>query len=346
MTKAIRAKMNAKLQSWKETLKPYSRPSRRRSIWQLANSIVPYLGLWYLAYRLLDVSYWATVGASVLAAGFLVRIFIIAHDCGHGSFFRSRKANAFWGGITSFMPFLPYHAWRHEHAVHHAHSGNLDRRGMGDIETLTVKEYVSRTRWERFRYRAYRHPVVMLVIGPLYTFLISYRFWPSRATRRVKMSVMRTNAALAIMVVAMTMMIGVKAFVLVQLPILLVSGAAGIWLFYVQHQFEGVYWERNEKWDFVEQSLKGSSYYKLPRVLQWFSGNIGFHHIHHLSAKVPNYYLEKCQKEIAAFHRVKAITLLSSLKSLSFRLWDEEKRKLVGFAVADAMLRSQAEAAR
>ncbi len=320
------------LQSWKKKLAPFQRADHRRSIWQLTDSLIPYIACWFVAYKLLDVSYWATLGVCVLAAGFLVRVFIISHDCGHGAFFRSRRANALCGAITSVLVCIPYYAWRHEHAVHHATSGNLDQRGVGDIKTMTVKEYLAASRWTRLKYRMYRHPVVMFGIGPLYTFLVSYRFWPPGANRRVKMSTVRTNLFLLALAVGLSILIGVKAYLLIQLPIIAFAGTAGVWLFYVQHQFDGVYWERSDKWDFVTQALEGSSYYKLPKLLQWFSGNIGFHHIHHLSARIPNYYLEKVQNCIPELQSVRAITLFESFKCLKFRLWDEERNRLVGFS--------------
>ena len=313
-------------------LAPYQIPSMARSIFQIANSLIPYVALWWLAYRLLDVSYWATLGVSVLAAGFLVRLFIISHDCGHGSFFKSKKANGIVGSITGFFSFVPYYRWKREHSIHHASSGDLDNRGVGDIEMMTVAEYMALPRRKRIANRLYRNPLVMFGIGPLFIFLINHRFFPKNATHREKLSVIRTNIAMAAVVTIMAFTIGIKAFVLVQLPIIAFAATAGVWLFYVQHQYEGVYWERHEKWDFLTQALEGSSFYRLPRVLQWFSGNIGFHHIHHLSARIPNYKLERCQRELAELQGVPVLTLSRSLKSLAFRLWDEERRLMVGFA--------------
>jgi omega-6 fatty acid desaturase (delta-12 desaturase) len=320
----------------------YQKPSMGRSILQLANSMIPYLALWYLAYRLLEVSYWATLGVSVLAAGFLVRIFIISHDCGHGSLFKSRKANDIVGGVTSFLAFVPYYRWKREHSIHHASSGNLDNRGVGDIHMLTVEEYMALPRWRRIGYRLYRNPIVMFGVGPLYLFLIHYRFSPRNATLREKLSVIRTNVAIAAAITVMALTIGIKAFVLVQLPIIAFAATAGVWLFYVQHQYEGVYWERHENWDFLTQALEGSSFYRLPAILQWFSGNIGFHHIHHLSARIPNYYLERCQREVEELKSVRVLTLPRSFKSLAFRLWDEKRRRLVGFARVAEIRREQA----
>jgi len=320
--------------SWVKAIAPYQKPVLWRSLWQIANSLGPYMILWFVAYKLLAVSYLASLGVCVLSGGFLIRVFIIAHDCGHGSFFKSRKANAICGSIASTLPQLPYHAWRHEHAVHHAHSGDLDHRGMGDIETLTVDEYLKLGRWERVQYRVYRNPWVMFTIGPIYIFMINYRYWRKDAPRRVKLSILRTNIALAAITIIGGLVFGFKAYLMIQLPVIYFSGAMGIWMFYMQHQFDGVYWERHEDWGFFDQAVKGSSYYALPKVLQWFSGNIGFHHVHHLGAKVPNYFLEKCHRELELFRDVNPVTLKKSLKCLSFRLYDERGKQLVGFAFA------------
>ena len=319
-------------QSWKEVIARHQRSSRASSVWQLSNSLIPYFALWALMVWTLGISYWITLALAVPAAGFLVRIFVIFHDCSHGSFFESRRANTFWGLVTGLLTFTPYQQWKHDHAVHHATSGDLDRRGTGDVWTLTVREYENSSRARRFAYRLVRNPLVLFLVAPLYLFLIQHRI-PSRAAGpRERRSVLWTNAALAGLVVVMGETLGFKTFVMVQLPISMIATAAGVWLFYVQHQFEGVYWVRRTHWDFVGAALSGSSFYRLPKVLQWFSGNIGFHHIHHLSPSIPNYNLEKCHREEPAFQAVKAITLWSSLRSLTFRLWDEERRKLVGFS--------------
>lgn len=317
--------------TWRKAVTQYQNPVMWRSLWQVVNSIVPYFSLWYLMYLSLDVSYWLTLSLAVVAAGFLVRGFIILHDCGHGAFFKSQKVNDILGFVTGILTFTPYYNWRHEHAIHHASAGDLDRRGVGDIWTLTVKEYLDSSTWGRFRYRFYRNPLVMFVIGPFFVFLIKYRFPLRTAGKRERHSIYRTNLAILGIVVLMSATIGVKAYLLIQLPIMMIAFIAGVWLFYVQHQFEGVYWESHEKWDYPSVALEGSSFYKLPKILQWFTGNIGFHHIHHLSPRIPNYYLEKCYHENPIFQEIKPITLLSSLKSLTFRLWDEERRKLVGY---------------
>jgi omega-6 fatty acid desaturase (delta-12 desaturase) len=320
------------ISSWKEVVAKYQVPTLGRSIWQILNTLVPYAALWYLMYRCLAVSYWLAVPLVVLAAGFLVRIFIIFHDCGHGSFFKSRKANDVLGIITGVLAFTPYYLWRWEHSVHHASSGDLDRRGTGDVWTLTVQEYLESSRWRRFAYRMSRNPIVLFVIAPLFLFMVRHRLPASgKPNARERHSVYATNLAVLAMAVGMSAVFGWKAYLILQTAIIAIATSAGVWLFYVQHQFEGVYWERGQEWDYAMAALKGSSFYKLPKILQWFSGNIGFHHIHHLSPSIPNYNLGKCHKAEPLFQTVKPVTLLGSLKSFNFRLWDEQRRRLVGY---------------
>lgn len=320
--------------TWKEAVAAYRSPDLRRSAWQLADSVLPFLALWYVSYRFLSVSYLLTLLSAALAAGFLVRIFIIFHDCGHGSFFKSRTSNDLVGFITGILTLTPYYDWRHEHAVHHGTAGNLDRRGRGDVWTMTVDEYRQASSWRRLGYRLYRNPFVLLGLGPLWVFFIRQRFTRPGSERRERLSVHLTNLALTILLAMAVATVGFKATALVHVPIMAFAGAAGIWLFYVQHQFEGVYWERTDRHDFVAVALQGSSLYRLPRVLQWFSGNIGLHHIHHLSPRIPNYRLEKCYREQPLFQQVRPITLLSSLRSLRLRLYDEASRRMVGFRAA------------
>jgi omega-6 fatty acid desaturase (delta-12 desaturase) len=298
----------------------------------MVNTLGPYVALWILMVWMLDVSFWITLALMPIAAGFLVRSFIIAHDCGHGAFFRSRKANTITGTFTALLAFTPYDQWRHEHAVHHAGGGDLDRRGIGDIWTMTVAEYLQAPRMQRFRYRLHRSPWVMLTVGALIQFMVLQRFPRRKMSGREHWSIWQTNLLIAAVVAGMWLTIGIKAYLLVQVPTMFLAGAIGVWLFYVQHQFEDVQWARHEQWDFAKGAVEGSSFYRLPRVLQWITGSIGYHHIHHLSPKIPNYYLEKCYRENPIFQNVKHITLRSSLKSLSFRLWDEELQTLVGFA--------------
>jgi omega-6 fatty acid desaturase (delta-12 desaturase) len=317
--------------NWKTIVAKYQKPVLGRGLWQVANTLVPYAALWYLMYLSLAVSWWLTLPLALLAAGFLVRVFIISHDCGHGSFFSSAKANDVLGFITGVLTFTPYYHWRWEHALHHATSGDLDRRGTGDVWTLTVQEYLEASRWKRFAYRLARNPVILFGVAPFFLFLIQQRFPSAKAAQRERHSVAWTNLAIVGLGAALGWVFGFKAYVLLQLLVIMTAGSAGVWLFYVQHQFEGVYWERSSGWDYSTAALKGSSFYKLPKVLQWFSGNIGFHHIHHLSPRIPNYNLEKCHRAEPLFQTVKPVTLLSSLKSFTFRLWDEQQRKLVGY---------------
>ena len=318
--------------NWKQIVARFQQPSTPRALWQLANSVIPYAGLWVLMYFTVRHSWWLTVPLAVLAAGFLVRIFIIFHDCGHGSYFRSRRANDSTGFLTGLLTFTPYHQWRWEHAIHHGSTGNLDKRGVGDIWTMTVREYREASRWKRFAYQLARNPLVLFVIAPILVF-VAYQRVPTRgADARERHSVWWMNLALAAMTTGLALVFGWKDYLLLQLLILSVSGAAGIWLFYVQHQFEEAYWERGGDWDYVAAALKGSSYYKLPRVLQWFSGNIGFHHIHHLSTRIPNYNLQRCHEAEPLFQAVRPTTLWASLRSATLRLWDEETQRLVGYA--------------
>ena len=316
---------------WKTIVATYQKPSAPRALWQIINTLVPYALLWFLMYRSLAVSWWITIPLAILAGAFLVRVFIIFHDCGHGSFFKSPRANSLWGFLCGVLTFTPFYHWRWEHSLHHATSGDLDRRGDGDVWTMTVQEYLESSRGKRFAYRLARNPIVLFVLAPLYVFLIRHRFPKSKASRRERYSVYWMNLAVLTTAAVLSVIFGLKAYLLIQLTALMVAGAAGFWLFYVQHQFEGVYWERRDDWDYAAAALQGSSFYKLPRVLQWFSGNIGFHHIHHLSPRIPNYHLEKCHNANPLFHHVKPVTLFSSFKSFTFRLWDEQRRELVGF---------------
>jgi omega-6 fatty acid desaturase (delta-12 desaturase) len=316
---------------WRKIIARYQTPNTLRSWWQVITSLVPFFILWYLMVRSLEISYWLTLLLAIPAAGFMARTFIIFHDCGHGSFFKSKQLNDTLGIITGILTFTPYYRWRRDHAVHHATAGDLDRRGVGDVWTLTVKEYQALPAWKKLVYRIVRSPWLMFTIGGLMVFLVNHRLATKTAGKRERHSVYWTNLALAGIIILLSAVIGFKSFVLVELPILVLTTSIGVWLFYVQHQFEGVYWERHERWDYLSASLKGSSYYKLPKVLQWFTGNIGFHHIHHLSPRIPNYYLESCHKAHSLFQQVKPLTLWGSRRSLFLRLWDEDKRQLVGF---------------
>ena len=318
--------------AWKAIVLKFQEPSLPRAVWQLVNTLGPYAVLWYLMYLSLSWSYWITLGLAVLAGMFTIRIFIIFHDCGHGSFFKSRLANDVFGFITGMLTITPYYHWRWEHSIHHATSGSLDRRGTGDVWTMTVEEYLQSSRWKRFSYQLARNPVVLFVIAPIVLFVFMQRFSSSKASPRERWSVRWMNLAVFANAALLSWVVGgFIPYLLIHLTIVLVGGGAGIWMFYVQHQFEDVYWERDENWDYTAAALEGSSFYKLPRILQWFSGNIGFHHIHHLSSRIPNYNLERCHDADPMFHEVKPITFFSSLKSLTYRLWDEQRGKLVGY---------------
>jgi omega-6 fatty acid desaturase (delta-12 desaturase) len=325
------------LPDWRAIVARYRGSALGHSIWQLANSLVPFLALLVLMYWSLRWSYLVTLLLAIPAAGFSVRLFIISHDCGHQSFFKSRRLNDFWGEVTALLVWTPYTYWKQEHARHHSTAGNLDRRGVGDIWTLTVSEYMAKPRIVRLLYRLYRNPIVLFGLGPIFLFTIGYRHWSAWAGRTERLSILRTNLFLAMVLVLCHYTIGLKAFLMIELPVTLLGSTAGVWLFYVQHQFEDVYWEENGRWDFFAQAIEGSSCYRLPRVLQWFSGNIGFHHVHHLSPRIPNYRLERCHRENPVFHRARELTLWTSLKSLGFRLWDERSRKMVGFRAIRAM---------
>ena len=338
--------------AWKAVVLKFQEPSLPRAIWQLVNTLGPFAGLGYLMWRSMAWSYWITLPLALLAGMFLVRIFIIFHDCGHGSFFKSRLANDIVGFITGALTLTPYYHWRWEHSIHHATSGSLDRRGVGDVWTMTVEEYLQSGRWKRFAYKLARNPVVLFVIAPIFLFVIHQRFFAAKANPRERWSVIWMNIAVLGIAVALSGLFsigrswgfGITAYLLIHLTIVLVGGGVGIWMFYVQHQFEDVYWERDENWDYKAAALEGSSFYKLPKILQWFSGNIGFHHIHHLSSRIPNYNLERCHDADPMFQEVKPLTFFRSLKSLTFRLWDEQRGKLVGFRHARKIRRERREA--
>lgn len=335
-------RIQASITEWKQIIAPFQVPSIPRATWQIVNTLVPYVAAWYLMWRSLAVSYWLTLGLAVIAGLLLVRTFIIFHDCCHGSYFKSKKANDILGFITGMLTFTPYGHWRWQHNVHHATSGDLDRRGDGDIWTMTVDEYHKATPSQKLFYHTVRNPFVLFVLGPLFLFLIYQRFPSPRAKGKDRSSVIWMNIAVTLMVAGLCWLMGWRAYLAIQIPVTFIAGAAGIWMFYVQHQYEDTYWEKREEWDYTTAAIEGSSFYKLPRILQWFTGNIGFHHIHHLSSRIPNYHLERCHHSHPMFHTVKPLTLLSSLKCINLRLWDEKGRKLVSFREAKK-LRQQRE---
>ncbi len=325
-------KPQATISEWKKIVAPFQVPSIPRATWQIINTFFPYALLWYAMYRSLAVSYWLTLGLALIAGLLLVRVFIFFHDCGHGSFLKSKPASNIIGFICGMLTFTPYLHWTWQHSVHHQTSGDLSRRGDGDIWTMTVKEYEEATPRLRFWYRLVRNPITLFIVGPLFLFLIHQRFPSPRAKGKDRASVMIMNVALLVMIIGLSWLFGFKNYVLMQLPVTMFAGMAGIWMFYVQHQYEDVYWEHREDWDYTTAALEGSSFYKLPKILQWFTGNIGFHHVHHLSSRIPNYYLERCHNSHPMFHSIKPLTFWSSLKCINLRLWDESDRKLISWS--------------
>jgi len=319
---------------WNRVLAPFKQADTRRALLQVANTVVPFAVLWGLAYLSLEVSYLLTLALAVPTALLVVRLFILQHDCGHGAFFPSRRANNVLGFLLGIVTLTPYKYWRRTHAIHHATSGNLDRREFGEVDTLTVSEYEALGRWRKLFYRLYRSSFVLLVLGPLYQFAIKHRlpYDAPRAWKREWADVWWTNLGIAAVLVAAHFTIGLEAFFLVHGPVFLISGAVGIWLFYVQHQFEDTYWDRQDQWDFHLAGIEGSSFYDLPRVAHWLTGNIGYHHVHHLSSQIPNYRLREAMESVPDLQHVTRLKFVESLRCLGYKLWDEESRQLIGFS--------------
>jgi len=318
----------------REDLAIYAHSNLGRSLLELATSVLPYLALSYAMYRALDVSYLLVLALAIPASGFLVRTFILFHDCSHGSLFGSKRANAWMGTVLGLFVYSPFVRWRHDHAVHHATSGDLERRGGGDVRTLTVAEYNALAPRSQLAYRLFRHPLIMFGIGPIVALLIGPRIVSRDARPRMRRSVIGTNFALAALVAGLCWWIGPLDFVALQAPTVMLAGSAGIWLFYVQHTFEDAYWQSSEDWDYADAALRGSSYLKLPAVLQFFSGNIGLHHVHHLNARIPNYNLQRAHDENPAFDGVPTLSLRDGMRTTRLKLWDEESGRMVGFAAA------------
>ena len=326
---------------WREIVAKYQTPGVKPAVWQLVSTLVPLALTVVLMNWSLSVSYWLTLALAFPAAGFFIRTFIIMHDCGHGSFLPSKTWNNVVGWITGILTSTPYAHWRREHAIHHATSGHLEQRGTGDISTMTVREYLNASRFRRLYYRIYRNPITLLGFGPIVLF-IKHR-WPTRgiAGRKEVWNVHLTNLALAALATAFTLLTGFRDFLLIWAPIALLAGTIGVWLFYVQHQFEEAYWRGGDEWDYATAAVHGSSYFRLPKVLQWFTGNIGFHHVHHLSPKIPNYRLERCHRENPTFQKVVTLTLWQSVRTMGLRLWDEESGRMVGFGHLRRLRREQ-----
>lgn len=325
---------------WKNLVAKYQQPDVKMSVWQLVNSFGGYFLFWGLMYLSLQVGYWLTLLLAIPAAGFVVRIFIIQHDCGHGSFFKSRKANDTVGTVCGVFTFIAYRYWRKQHAIHHAHHAELEERGTGDVWTMTVDEYLNAPTWKKVAYRIFRNPLFLFGVAPAVNYLVLERL-PIVAKKEwhngEAASVWWTNLAMLGLYAALSLLIGFWTVLAIQLPIILIAGSVGTWLFYVQHQYERTYWEHTPEWDYTLAAMEGSSFYKLPKVLQWFTGNIGFHHIHHLSPRIPNYKLEQCHKENPALQRVTQLTLTQSLQTINLALWDEQRRQLVSFREAAQM---------
>lgn len=318
---------------WYAVLADYREPDDRKALWQTVNTLLPYAALWYLMARTLQLGYPypVTLALAIPAAALLVRLFILFHDCVHGSFFKAKGANTFCGYLFGVLVFTAFENWRFSHLRHHATYANLDTRGNGDIWTMTLSEYQSTTRFERLLYRLYRHPLVLFPLGAIFTFTLGNRL-PTRKVRRAeRMSVLFTNLLIVAVALLAARLLGWRNYLLIQLPVLWLAGCAGIWLFYVQHQFAGVYWARKEEWDPVRAALQGSSFYRLPGLLRWFSGSIGYHHVHHLGSRIPNYRLKACSEAVPALRDKAPLTIGQSLGCLRLKIWDEARQELVPF---------------
>ena len=323
-------------QAWRKRLAPYATPDRVRAVSQLLSTALPLLASAAALFYGLEHRLWPALLFAVPAALFVVRLFMIQHDCGHGSYFKSSRINNAVGRVISIVTLMPYSLWRRDHAVHHATSGNLDRRGTGDLTTLTVREYLSRPRWRRLAYRLYRHPLVLFGIGPVYMLFVRYRL-PTGSPlsgRHDWLSILGTDAVAAAAAAGLSALVGPVSFLVGWATVLLLATSIGVWFFYVQHQFEDTYWRCSTQWDFHAAAFEGSSFYDLPRPLHWLSGSIGFHHIHHLASKIPSYRLRACFEHNRDLLAAKRLTLWDSIKTVRLALWDEERRKLVSFRQA------------
>jgi omega-6 fatty acid desaturase (delta-12 desaturase) len=325
---------------WRDALAAYVRPRLGRGLLDIATSVVPYLALSVLMYLAVDVSYLLVLAVAVPASGFLLRTYIVFHDCAHGSLLPAKRANMWLGVLLGLLVYSPFHSWRHSHAVHHATAGDLDRRGVGDVLTLTVAEYQASTWRRRLGYRLFRNPLVMFGLGPIYAMVLHPRLVSRSARPRIRRSVIGTNIALAVLVAALCWLVGWREYLFVQWPTALLAGSAGVWLFYVQHQFEDTYWQTADDWTYADAALRGSSHLRLPKVLQFFTGNIGLHHVHHLSARIPNYNLQRAHDENPMFHDVPTLSLWDGLRAVRLKLWDEDAGRLVTFAQARRLNRS------
>lgn len=328
--------MQKSAKDWVQVLAKYREPSTSRSVLELIVTLVPFLMLWALAWISLSFSYWLAFGLAVLNGGFLVRIFVIQHDCGHASFFNNRKVSDWVGRTLGVLTLTPYDVWRRTHSIHHSHHGNLNQRGIGDVLTLTVEEYRARSAWGRLLYRLYRNPLVLFVLGPSYLFILQNRlpFGLMKSGWRYWTSAMGTNAMIAIVVGLILYLGGLMPILLIYLPTSVIAGTIGVWLFYVQHQFEETHWEQPEDWQLHEAALSGSSHYVLPAPLRWVTANIGIHHVHHLYSRIPFYRLTEVLRDHRDLAEAQTLTIWQSLKSVQLHLWDEKSRKLMSFREA------------
>lgn len=331
---------------WREAMAPYSQPIFARTLLDIATSVVPFVALWALMYLALDVSYLLALALALPASGFLLRTFILFHDCTHGSLFHSKGANTWGGRIFGLLVFQCFANWRHSHALHHGSAGDLDRRGTGDVTTWTVDEYFAKPFMSRLGYRLFRNPLVMFGIGPIWSLLVGPRIWAGAKSAKLRNSILLTNLAVAAMLGGAMLLLGWKEVLLIEAPLVLLAGTAGVWLFFVQHQYEDVYWESGENWSYAAAALHGSSYLKLPQPFQFFTGNIGLHHVHHLSSRVPNYRLQQAHDENDVFHDVPVLRFREGLRCSRLKLWDERSQRLLTFRAGRASVRPASPRAR
>lgn len=334
MTPATLDRPQSRSNHWTRKVATYRKSSTHRAVMQLVTTVPPLVALLVLTYLSLPISPWLTLAFAPLTAGFLVRTFVIMHDCAHGSFTPSRRANEIIGVITGIITLTPFAQWRRSHAIHHATSGDLDRRGYGDIDTITVEEYRARGKWERFQYRAYRNTFVLLGLGPIYM-MLKQRWQLAGDAPGIKLSVHLTNVALLVVFGGLAWAFGFREIFLVFFPAMYLATVAGIWLFYVQHQFEDAYWQPHGEWSYETAALHGSSYYRLPPVLEWFTASIGRHHVHHLDPRIPNYHLRDAHESVELFREVPTLTIRTSIRTAGLKLWDEKQQRLVGFDAVD-----------
>lgn len=318
---------------WYQNTLKYETPDLKKSLFQIFSSLVPYLMAWAVIVWMVNKAYawWLVLSGGIVASVFLVRIFIIFHDCTHHSFFVSRKANRFWGYVMGMFTLVPYERWQHSHNIHHNTYADLDHRGVGDVWTLTVEEYLKSSWHIKLAYRLYRNPFIMFGLGPAYVFLFDHRFSLKGSGAKGRFSVIFNDLVLLLFIGTLAVLKVSPIYFLLYMYVMVVAGILGVWLFYVQHQFEGVYWARHDDWNPLKAAFEGSSYYKLPKILQWCTGNIGLHPVHHLRSRIPNYNLQRCYDETPALHTLKTLSIRRSFKSLWLNLWDEKEKKLVSF---------------